>query len=82
MCACQAGIPLLGGLQHRRTSIECVLESLFPDSTIIDPAGASHELQNVRILRQNHVSKMSPQMLILLRSFTNEHQLFAEKHIV
>jgi hypothetical protein len=56
------------------------LESLFPDSTIIDPAEASHELQKVRILRQNHFSKMSPQMLILLRSITNEHQFFAEKH--
>ncbi len=41
----------------------------------------SHELQNVNILRQIRVTKMSPQMLSMLRSTANEHQYFDEKHI-
>ena len=40
-----------------------------------------YELQNVNILRQIRVSKMSPQMLILLRFTKIEHCFFAEKRI-
>jgi hypothetical protein len=41
----------------------------------------SPESQNVRILRQNLDTKMSPPMLILLRLTTKEHQFLAQNDI-
>jgi len=60
--------------------LDCAFKKLLYKSYAIRTTSYPiYELQNVNILRQIRVSKMSPQILILLRSTTNEHQFFTEK---
>jgi len=77
-CACQAGI---GPPQNSRIHHECVLESLFPDSTIIDPAETSHEQKKANVFRKIHVTVLSPQMSNLMNCEGSKHLILAKKRI-